>query len=262
MSFMTGVYVIAAAILCTLGSLLFVMRLTEQAQRENKHRRIGVPADPQGSRGRGGGYLGLGGQGGWDGARAPGRTRGEAVGTSVKRQQVRLPEVTIPEVMAPIIERALGSKPQSVSALQAENARLVALLEQHDIAWRAPPVPDSPPAPVSAPVPAHQAAPPSAEPQAPGLATARRWRCFAGCSVAAAMPIRYAGRARLQTSPSSRSKVLRCNRATMNSRHCRHTAASVPIRHGWMTIATSRLTDTWRWLNSTRSRLCRPRMLA
>nr|WP_288119605.1 hypothetical protein [Thiomonas sp.] len=46
MSFMTGVYVTAAvAILCTLGSLLFVMRLAEQAQRENKHRRIWVPAE-------------------------------------------------------------------------------------------------------------------------------------------------------------------------------------------------------------------------
>ena len=46
MSFMTGVYVTAAvAILCTLGSLLFVMRLAERTQQENKHRRIWVPAE-------------------------------------------------------------------------------------------------------------------------------------------------------------------------------------------------------------------------
>ena len=37
---------------------------------------------------------------------------------------------------------------------------------------------------------------------------------------------------------------------------------SVPRCHGWMTITTSRLPDPWRWLNPTRSRLCRPRMLA
>ena len=47
MSFMTGVYVTAAlAILCTLGSVLFVMRLAEQEnQRRNQHRGIGVPAE-------------------------------------------------------------------------------------------------------------------------------------------------------------------------------------------------------------------------
>ena len=50
MSFMTGVYVTAAlAILCTLGSVLFVMRLAERTQQENQrrnqHRRIGVPAE-------------------------------------------------------------------------------------------------------------------------------------------------------------------------------------------------------------------------
>ncbi|OIQ80679.1 hypothetical protein GALL_375580 [mine drainage metagenome] len=43
---MMGVYITAAvAILCTLGSVLFVMRLAQQAQREHKHRRIGVPAE-------------------------------------------------------------------------------------------------------------------------------------------------------------------------------------------------------------------------
>ncbi|OIQ80685.1 hypothetical protein GALL_375640 [mine drainage metagenome] len=89
----------------------------------------------------------------------------------MKRQQVGLPEVKTLEVKAPILARTLGSKAQA-SALQAENARLVALLAQHGIAWRAPPVPDSPPVPVSAPVPAPQAATPSAEPQAPGLPTA------------------------------------------------------------------------------------------
>ena len=50
MSFMMGVYVTAAlAILCTLGSVLFVMRLAERTQQENRrrnqHRRIGVPAE-------------------------------------------------------------------------------------------------------------------------------------------------------------------------------------------------------------------------
>ena len=59
------------------------------------------------------------------------------------RQQVDVLEVKTPEVKAPIVERTLGSEPQSGSALQAENARLVALLEQHGIVWRAPPGPDS-----------------------------------------------------------------------------------------------------------------------
>ena len=50
MSFMTGVYVTAAVvILCTLGSVLFVMRLAERTQQENQrsnqHRGIGVPAE-------------------------------------------------------------------------------------------------------------------------------------------------------------------------------------------------------------------------
>ena len=50
MSFMTGVYVTAAvAILCTLGSVLFVMRLAQRTQQENQrrnqHRRIEVPAE-------------------------------------------------------------------------------------------------------------------------------------------------------------------------------------------------------------------------
>ena len=48
MSFMMGVYVTAAvAILCTLGSVLFVMRLAERTQQENQrrnqHRGIVVP---------------------------------------------------------------------------------------------------------------------------------------------------------------------------------------------------------------------------
>ena len=47
MSFMMGVYVTAAvAILCTLGSVLFVMRLAEQEnQRRNQHRGIVVPPE-------------------------------------------------------------------------------------------------------------------------------------------------------------------------------------------------------------------------
>ena len=50
MSFMMGVYITAAvAILCTLGSVLFVMRLAQQAQQENQrrnqHRRIGIPPE-------------------------------------------------------------------------------------------------------------------------------------------------------------------------------------------------------------------------
>ena len=50
MSFMMGVYITAAvAILCTLGSVLFVMRLAEQAQQENQsrnqHRGIGIPPE-------------------------------------------------------------------------------------------------------------------------------------------------------------------------------------------------------------------------
>lgn len=52
-------------------------------------------------------------------------------------------KVDVLEVGSPIVERTLGSEPQSGSALQAENARLVALLEQHGIVWRAPPGPDS-----------------------------------------------------------------------------------------------------------------------
>ncbi|MDE1953077.1 MAG: AbrB/MazE/SpoVT family DNA-binding domain-containing protein [Betaproteobacteria bacterium] len=47
MSFMTGVYVTAAvAILCTLGSVLFVMRLAQQEnQSRNQHRGIGIPPE-------------------------------------------------------------------------------------------------------------------------------------------------------------------------------------------------------------------------
>ena len=50
MSFMTGVYVtVTVAILCTLGSVLFVMRLAERTQQENQrrnqHRGIGVPPE-------------------------------------------------------------------------------------------------------------------------------------------------------------------------------------------------------------------------
>ncbi|SCC94498.1 conserved hypothetical protein [Thiomonas sp. X19] len=46
MSFMTGVYATAVvAIVCTLGSLLFVMRLAERTQRKNQRRRIVVPPE-------------------------------------------------------------------------------------------------------------------------------------------------------------------------------------------------------------------------
>ena len=47
MSLMTGVYVTAAvAILCTLGSVLFVMRLAQQEnQSRNQHRGIGIPPE-------------------------------------------------------------------------------------------------------------------------------------------------------------------------------------------------------------------------
>ncbi|MHB1668649.1 AbrB/MazE/SpoVT family DNA-binding domain-containing protein [Thiomonas sp.] len=46
MSFMMGVYATGAmAVLGTLGSLLFVMRLAERTQQENQHRRIGVPPE-------------------------------------------------------------------------------------------------------------------------------------------------------------------------------------------------------------------------
>ena len=68
--------------------------------------------------------------------------------------------------MAPMTER------EAFEALQAENARLVALLESHGIAWHAPPAAASPAVPIAS-VPAPEPASPG-----PSLSTAEKVALF------------------------------------------------------------------------------------
>ena len=62
------------------------------------------------------------------------------------------------------------SERDQLTALQAENARLIALTDGHGIEWRLPPEPIPP-----------EPAPPVPEPESSRLSTAEKCRYFVGC---------------------------------------------------------------------------------
>ncbi len=71
---------------------------------------------------------------------------------------------------------------KGLEALRAENARLIALLEAHDIEWRLPPEP--------APVAAIEAEPSN-------FSSQEKVALFVACFVVAPMSIRFAGKVKL-----------------------------------------------------------------